>query len=366
MLSPRWLCFTLSAGFIALCLFSPMPVMDDTNTPIPTPQVGVTPTGPVVNSSVSWAAVFGGAIVALAFQMLFTTLGAGIGAAAIDPYDRDNPVKGVPTGALVWWLVTGLISLFVGGWVAGKLSGATSFSDASIAVGGMHGLVMWSLATVLTFLLLLTSAGKLIGGMMRVVFEGISLVAKGAAATVPVVGNLAASAAKEVIPAFDWEKIKREVRNLLRETGRPELQPENVEKKADQVKQKALDFIKDPLAGDEELSSMLKQVYGEVRDAFNAGDRETLVNMLSARTGKAKDEINKVVDRIENVYQDVKKEYKATLATMEQKARETADATASVISRATIWTFAALICGMVISTAGAVLGVSRPNLFLFW
>ena len=51
--------------------------------PITTPVTQAT--GPIVHPSVSWAAIFGGAIVALSLQMLFTVLGAGIGAAAIDP-----------------------------------------------------------------------------------------------------------------------------------------------------------------------------------------------------------------------------------------------------------------------------------------
>jgi len=327
--------------------------------------------------------------------MLFTILGAGIGAAAIDPYDRRNPLKGVPTGALVWWLVTGLVSLFIGGWVSGKLSGATTLTDASFTAGGMHGLLMWSLATVLTFLLLLTSAGALVGGMMRILYEGISLIGKGVAGTASVAGSVVAAGGQavaaggqvvgdlvkeginKIVPSFDWEKVKREVRSLLRETGKPELQPENVEKKADQVKQGVQNFIKDPMAGDEELSSMLGEVYGKVREAINSADRDSLVNMLSARTGKNKEEINKSIDKIEKVYQDVKKEYNEAVAkvereyneavaTAERKTREAAAEAASVVSKVTIWTFVALVGGMIVTTIGATMGVSRPTLFYFW
>ena len=297
-------------------------------------------------------------------------------------------MKNVPTGALVWWLVTGLISLFIGGWVSGKLSGATTATDASMAIGGLHGLVMWSLATVLTFILLMTSAGMLVGGLVRILFEGVSLVGKGAAAiatgtaataaaSLPVVGGLVKEAVKEVLPSFDWEKVKREVRGMLRDTGKPELQPENVEKKADQAKGAAQNFIKDPMAGDEELSHMVTSIFGQVRDTVQAGDRDALVNMLSARTGKNKEEINKGIDKLEKTYQDVKKEYNEAVAKAEQKAkelaakaeqtaREAAAATTSMIAKVTIWTFAALVGGMIISTIGATLGVSRPTLFYFW
>jgi len=362
---------TLVATLVAVCLSVPAVYGADDAVSNPT-VVARDTTNPAGthSSAVSWAAVFGGAIVALSLQMLFTVLGAGIGAAAIDPYDRRHPMKGVPTGALVWWLVTGLISLFIGGWVSGKLSGATTLTDASMTIGGMHGLVMWSLATVLTFLLLLTSAGALVGGLMRILYEGISLVGRGAAATAsvagPLVGDAIQEGVKRIVPSFDWEKVKREVRSLLRETGKPELQPENVEKKADQAKQGVQNFVKDPLAGDEELSGMLHDIYGTVRDAANSADREALVNALSARTGKNKDEINKSLDKVEKVYQDVKREYNEAVATAERKTREAAAEAASMISKVTVWTFVALVSGMIVTTIGATMGVSRPTLFYFW
>jgi len=365
----------LQFALVALCLSVPLAAWAaDPIDPINTAAREGLTGNPAHSTSVSWGAVFGGAVVALSLQMLFTVLGAGIGAAAIDPYDRRNPMKGVPTGALVWWLVTGLISLFVGGWVSGKLSGATTLTDASLTVGGMHGLLMWSLATVLTFLLLLTSAGALVGGMMRILYEGISLVGKGAASAAsttasiagPLLGDAVKEGVKQIVPSFDWEKVKREVRSLLRESGKPELQPENVEKKADQAKQGVQNFIKDPMAGDEELSSMLSEVYGHVREAVNSADRDTLVNMLSARTGKNKDEINKSLDKVEKVYQDVRREYNEAVATAERRAREAAAETASFVSKVTVWTFVALIGGMVVTTIGATMGVSRPTLFYFW
>jgi hypothetical protein len=365
----------LQFALVALCLSVPLAAWAaDPIDPINTAARDGLTGNPAQGTSVSWGAVFGGAVVALSLQMLFTVLGAGIGAAAIDPYDRQNPMKGVPTGALVWWLATGLISLFVGGWVSGKLSGATTLTDASLTVGGMHGLLMWSLATVLTFLLLLTSAGALVGGMMRILYEGIALVGKGAASAAsatasvagPLVGDAVKEGVKQIVPSFDWEKVKREVRSLLRESGKPELQPENVEKKVDQAKQGVQNFVKDPMAGDEELSSMLGEVYGKVREAVNSGDRDTLVNMLSARTGKNKDEINKSLDKVEKVYQDVKREYNEAVATAERKAREAAAETASFVSKVTVWTFVALVGGMVVTTIGATMGVSRPTLFYFW
>ncbi len=203
---------------------------------------------------VSWGAVFGGVLVVLTVQLLFSTLGLGLGAAAIDPYDRQNPTKGVPTGALVWFLVSGLIALFVGGWVAGRLSGGTV--DQS-SVGWLHGLLVWSLSTVTTIALIATPIGALIGGMVHMVTEGASLVARGAAAVIPGTAGAIKDLAAETLPQFNFDGVKKEARKLLRENS------EQLKQAGDQAKQAGQNAVQDPLQADEELSTLLNSLYGK-------------------------------------------------------------------------------------------------------
>ena len=128
---------------------------------------------------ISWSAILAGLVVALALHMAFSTLGIGVGAASIDAFDRKNPTKDVPMILLVWMFVSGLAALFIGGAISGALAGVTP-SD-----GAIHGVIAWALAAVVTLFLGMTSAGYAIGGLFRILGEGVSTVARSAAAVVP-------------------------------------------------------------------------------------------------------------------------------------------------------------------------------------
>jgi hypothetical protein len=116
---------------------------------------------PVVTSPVAlrWGAIFGGAIAALAMWLLLYALGLALGLSTIDP-NRPDTVRssGLFTG--IWGLVTPLVALFVGGLVASR--GAGTIDRAS---GALHGLVVWSFATVLGAWGLTTIATSALSGI---------------------------------------------------------------------------------------------------------------------------------------------------------------------------------------------------------
>src|SRR5690606_3927196 len=106
----------------------------------------------------SWGALFAGATLAIATQMLLTLLGVAIGLVALGATEGAS-AEPFGIGAAIWWLLTGLISLFIGGLAAGRLSRAGYPID-----GLLHGLLVWSVTTVFSAWLLTTAAANLIGG----------------------------------------------------------------------------------------------------------------------------------------------------------------------------------------------------------
>ena len=108
---------------------------------------------------ISWGAIIAGLIVTLVCQILLSMLGVAIGAATVNPTQEQQPFEGLGTGAAIWWIVSSLISLFIGGCVAGRLAGVPRKGD-----GALHGIVMWGAATLITFLLVGTAIGGLFGG----------------------------------------------------------------------------------------------------------------------------------------------------------------------------------------------------------
>ena len=113
----------------------------------------------VFGRHVSWSAIVAGLVVAMIAQILFMLIGIAIGAASVEPARGLSAVEDFGAGAAMWWIVTSLISLFLGAMTAGRLAGVVRKKD-----GALHGFLMWSAATVVTFLVAGTVLGGLFGG----------------------------------------------------------------------------------------------------------------------------------------------------------------------------------------------------------
>jgi hypothetical protein len=108
----------------------------------------------------SWGAIFAGTFVTLGIFLTLQILGAGIGLFTIDLTGRTASGAGsLSVGAGLWWFFMGLISLFIGGWVAGRLSGLPSALDRVF-----HGLTVWAFFYMVMFWVVAMSLGALAGG----------------------------------------------------------------------------------------------------------------------------------------------------------------------------------------------------------
>ena len=109
---------------------------------------------------ISWAAIFGGVVLVVAIQLLLSMLGAGIGLGTVNTNAGSTPdASSFGIGAGVWWVVSSVVALGFGGYVAAWLAGIELRWD-----GLLHGLVTWGIATLLTIYLLSSAVGGIIGG----------------------------------------------------------------------------------------------------------------------------------------------------------------------------------------------------------
>ncbi len=138
--------------------------------------------GPVRHTA--WGAVFAGAIIALMITFLLNLLFAGIGLANFDPATSNNPLSGYGTGSIIAVIVINVVALFIGGLVAGRLSGTPRRGDAVI-----HGILTWSLLTIGTILLLSTAIGRIVGGVAGLVGNTVSSVTQAAPAAANALPN---------------------------------------------------------------------------------------------------------------------------------------------------------------------------------
>jgi hypothetical protein len=143
--------------------------------PVSTTAANDIPNEPIVRfyRSLCWKAIFAGTAAAIGINLLLLTLGAAIGLASFTPLTDQNPAESFTIGTAIAWGLCALVSLYVGGWIAGCFS-------AGPKTGSIHGIVVWSVTMAITFLLASTGGGLAMGGVVKAL--GASLGMTGTAA----------------------------------------------------------------------------------------------------------------------------------------------------------------------------------------
>jgi hypothetical protein len=259
---------------------------------------------------VSWGAIFAGVVVGLVVHVLLTMLGVGIGLATLDPGTADNPAASTfSMAAGIWYIVSGIVAAFAGGYIAARMSGKTVPTT-----GALHGLTAWAFTTLLVLYMLSTAVGTMVGGA----FSGVANAIGGVSQTV------AETAAPVIERANPLEAIEAQVSS----TG---TDPEA-------LTNRAVAAIRDLVMGNE---------------AGAADARATAAQALAEARGIPLDQATQQVEQIEQQYTE-------TVAQAEQMATETADAAASAVSTGALVAFFALVLGAVAGWFGGRSGVVHP------
>src|SRR5687768_8764616 len=159
---------------------------------------------------ISWGAVFAGVVIAVAIMVVLNLLGLAIGLATIDPATGESPGgRTLSIGAGIWWIVSALIALYVGGWVASRLAGA--FRNET---GTMHGLLVWATSTLAMLWMGTTAVGALVGGTFNALGSGMQVAGQAAASGAETVARGAQTAARTV-PGREGESAFHEIRQEL-------------------------------------------------------------------------------------------------------------------------------------------------------
>jgi len=220
----------------------------------------------------SWGAIIAGAIVTLTLFVTLQLLGAGIGAAALDLTGREvTSGRSLGIGAAIWWLVTGLISLFIGGWVAGRLNWLPNKIDRVL-----HGLTVWGVFYAVTLLLVTTALSALLGG-------GLSLLGSSVSAA----GQAAASSPQA------QQTAQQGMANLG-------LTPDVIRQEI----AKAMGAAPQNQQGNE---SLITAIGDYLRGPRTPQDRQELAQTISETTGKSQAEANQMIDNLERTAQQAKK-----------------------------------------------------------
>lgn len=300
---------------------------------------------------ISWSAIFAGVALAMVVSLILNLLGTAIGSASIDPLQEGNPLDGLGKGTATWVVVSGIISLFVGGWIAGRLAQRE---------GALHGLLVWATTSLVTLYLVSSAVSGIVSSGLNLAGSGLSAVGSGISQMAPRLGDTVQDQLRKQGIDFNLDDIKGELETAMRQTGKPELNPDNVANEAratgDDAKNTAQNSAQNPQSADQQLSGLMDRIKAKGDKAWDAADRQALVNLIKARTGKTDAEANKMVDEAQQAYQQAYAKYQELKADAERKAREAADVAAKRVSQASWLLLITLIISGVVAAGAGMLG----------
>lgn len=263
---------------------------------------------------ISWAAIFAGLIITLVAQVVLSVLGLSIGASAINPLTDQNPGETVGIGAAIWLVISSIISLFLGGWVAGRMAGFPR-------EGGLHGLVTWGAATLMTILLLSSAVGGLLSGAGKLAGQAMPMANQAMSSNG---GNNSAmggvSSALQGVSGGNWDSVRQDVQSISQNST---------------PQQKA------------QLTSSVEKLLKN--GGSNPQDRQAVVSTLVSQGNMSEQEANRKVDSWVQDYQQAKTQ-------TEQKARQVGDKAAKGVSMAGWGSFVMLVLGAIAAGLGGASG----------
>jgi vacuolar-type H+-ATPase subunit H len=347
--------------------------VQDTQT-VPDPDIdGIdVAVSPATAVRISWGAVIAGTLLTLALMFMFNLLGFSLGVSQIHPeYGEDSASPGeLATGAAVWIMVSNLIALFVGGWVAAYFAGIPDNTD-----GLLHGLMVWAVSGIVTVLFVMSGVGRLMSGFAGLVSNGLNLagsvaggaahaaggvaggVAHAAGNVAGGVGNLAGQTlstlahgvqtsaqmtasglsnlsdtaienSPDVQNALSYqdltlEDIRMQAEQLMRQAGED---PNRVQQQAQgavqDVKQAAQAAVRNPDHAGQILNIALQRVLRRGQSLASDVDRNSLVDVLAANSNMSREEAARQVQKWEEQFNQVKGQTDQARGVARQRAEE--------------------------------------------
>lgn len=278
------------------------------NTPAPLPYERI---------GFGWGAVLAGLGIAIAIDILFAEIGLSMNLGIIDLESSGGTI--LTMNALAW-VVGGLIALFAGAWVAGRMASARTMTE-----GSLHGIAVWAAGAVAMLLLAFSAAGVLGSGMLALVGSGL---------------EGAGEVAQVALPG--WEDIREEL------DGPP------LERDA-----AALASTGQAPAGDDNRlrdRSRLLELAGRhftiEAGTAPAAEREEFVELIAARTGISVPAAEQTLAQWDRVWTEAVRNYEAKKA----EALRLAEDARSIAMTAAGWAAVAMFLGAGAALVGGAYG----------
>ena len=331
-----------------------------------------------IRNHVSWGGIFAGVVTVLAISILLSILGSSIGLYMFNPLSSD-PVSGVGTTMGIWSVISLLISLAAGGFVAGKLSGAD---------GVIHGFIVWAMTlfiSVFMILCLVISTAKLTFNVLGSVSSAVGSLASGVGSVVDDGLSGLSDQAKNVFSDVNINSdnakynVQDNVRQALKKSGIKELQPEYLDNELNEIKSDlniSLEkIVKNPNDADAIVSQFVNSIKTQAKEISTKIDRNDLTKAIANNSNMSKAEVDKTVNEyielrngaIEKAQEQLDKlnksieESKQKLDKIKQEALVQAEKASNEAATSGLISFFALTIGAIVSSFFGRYGVQKTK-----
>lgn len=283
-------------------------------------------------SAASWPAILAGASVAIATSLLLFVLGAGFGLAMVSPWPGHGvSATGFTINAAIWLIVSQWLSAAIGGYIAGRLrtkwvgthTHEVFFRDTA------HGLVTWSVATVVVGLVLAGSAASMLGGGVRALGGAASAEPSAAMPGMP-------GGAPSVAMTYDIDTLFRAPASSAGGAGAVTANAGT----SGAGPMPGMDMSSDP-----RVEAVYIAFHGLANQGVSDEDRAYLAQLVQAQAGVSAAEAQKRVDQ-----------FVAATLDAGNKARAAADTARKGAAEASIYTALAMLIGAFIASVSAAIG----------
>ena len=314
---------------------------------------------------VSWGAIIAGVLIALASMLVMSLIGLAFGLGVLTPDLQGSTYAAFGTGAGIWYVISKLVSLFIGGFAAARLSANLDPGRALL-----HGAAVWALAAL---------------GSLWLAASTVGYIASGAAGalggTAGAVGNLVQAVVPDDLdlPGFSstdltLSSLPPRLQNAIREQGltadqmRAELRgiARDVISREEQRRARniatdtAVSLIRSPGDADADFRAAIDRLVGE-GGVISDEDRREFRTALRTRLGLTAREADQLAARFEQRARNAAAEVRQTAAEVRRDALAAADQASDTLALIALWTAIALLLGLGAAVAGAATGRNAPT-----
>lgn len=333
-----------------------------------------------IAKKISWGSITGGLITVISVSLILSILGSGLGLSIVDPLsETSNNDAGMTL--LFWAGATIIISLATGAFVAGRVATNEGF---------IHGFLVWASSLIVACILVI----MLVGGAIKTTGNALGSLIYASGSLLSGAGSITVTGLQEVSSlgsqlfddldidtSIEPQKIQSNVKEALRKSGIPSIQPEFVQQQLAEAKRDLSSALKSLALQPSEADTIIQDIVDKLQERAASItkdlDRNTLKRALADNSEMTKSEIDYAVNNIisakkktdeilNKTFEDIQlkiEQAKQEYDELKKNALEKAAEAAPKLARIAFFVFLSLVIGALISGYAGRLGerVSRIN-----